>query len=114
MKEGRIDLGANDILQFVGIQLSDLEDDLRLIEGAILAAAAGQSSNRRVIQNLDRCLQILQDLSRVCAAVCSTGENERIAAHQISMHLRLGHLKAQILGASPDMPDQSIEPDFFD
>ena len=114
MRGDRIDLGAGDILHFVGGQLDELEEDLRRIEGAILAAGVASSSNRRIIQNLDRSLQILQDLSRLCVGLSGTIGSERIETHHVSTHLRLDHLKARLTRPEMIEDDQPSEPDFFD
>lgn len=110
----RIDLGTGEILRFVGSQLNKLEEDLRRIEGGILAAALANPSNRHVMQNLDRSLQVLQDLSRLCVGISSSVGTETLTAHHVSTHLRLDHLRARLM--SPEMIDidQPSEPDFFD
>ncbi|WP_085852340.1 hypothetical protein [Palleronia marisminoris] len=114
MTGDRVDLGIGEILRFVGTQLDELEEDLRRIESGILAAAMANPSSRRVMQNLDRSLQVLHDLSRLCVGVSDSVECERLAAHHVSTHLRLDHLRARLICPEMIEVDQPSEPDFFD
>lgn len=114
MTEDRVHLGACDLLRFLGYQLSGLEQDLRRIEGAILAAARESSSERRVIQGFDRSLQTVQDLANLCAGGSDDLEGRRAEAEYLSRHLRLGSLKLQLVHPERDGAEDASEIDFFD
>ena len=106
-------LGADDVLRFLASPLQALEEDLRRIEGAVIAAGEDKVSDRQVIQNLDRSLQVLQDLARLCVEGSDDLRCQKVEARYLSRHLRLGHLRDQLLGPDANHVEQCGDTDFF-
>ena len=114
MRESQAELSPGDILHFIAGQIDEIEEGLRRIESAIILAAEAGASDRRIIQNLDRSLQVLSDLSRLCTGASQDLEDRTAKAEHVSRHLRLAHLKAHLTGPDMAPAQHESEPDFFD
>ncbi len=108
------ELGACDLLRFLGKQLDELEENLRRVETAVLAVGGERFSERRTLQAFDLSLQTIQDLSNLCAGGSVDLKEQKMEAQHLSRHLRLGSLKSQLVQSGGSRIDEAGDVDLFD